>query len=108
VARNVVTGSDAARGLRQAREWLTQPGSGASGRRRWRAVRDAWMRLRDWPYAGPESPEHPGHRVLVVEGYAIIYRIECDTGDRATAGDVRLLAIFPPGKGDRRLGRPAD
>jgi hypothetical protein len=51
-----------------------------------------------------ESAEHPGRRVLVVAGYAVIYRIESNRSDSATAGDITVIAIIPPGKGDRHLG----
>jgi hypothetical protein len=90
--------------LQDAQDWLTQPDSQAIGLRRWNALRNAQNRLRDWPYSGIESPEHPGRRVLFIAGYSVVYRIERDTGDSATAGHVVVLAIIPPGKGDRRPG----
>ena len=101
--RKVLTAPAAAEGFRVARDWLTQPGSGLMGRRKWMNVRDARKRLRDFPYAGPPSPDHPGLRNLVGEGYVIVYRVDQDTGNSATAGDVMVLAVFPPGIGSRVL-----
>lgn len=102
MARRVVTSAAAARGLRDARLWLLQPGSGPAGRARWVKVRDARRQLRTLPYLGPESPDYPGCRALVIEGY-LIYEVAQDTGDSETAGDVTVLAVFPPGAGDRSL-----
>lgn len=50
------------------------------------------------PYLGVTSEEHPGHRQVVVSGYRIVYRIDPDTGDGATAGDIRIVAVFGPGQ----------
>jgi len=36
-------------------------------------------------------------RQLVVAGYRIIYLIENDTGDPATAGDIQIVAVLAPG-----------
>ena len=96
--RAVTTAPEAAEALKATRRWLTQPGSGPDGRKRWEALRDARRRLRTHPYLGPASDEHPGRRVLVVPGYRLIYRVAPDTGNNATAGDVRLLAVFGPGQ----------
>ena len=104
MVRRVVIAPAAARGLREAREWLTQPGSGPAGRTRWERIRAALRRLRDWPCSGAESPEHPGCRALVVSGWLVVYDIAPDTGEGSAAGDIRILAVFPPGIGDRRLG----
>jgi len=104
VARRVVTAPAAARGLRDAHRWLTQPGAGPVGRAKWENIRAARRWLRDWPYAGAESPEHPGCRALIAEGWQIVYQLTPDTGDGATAGDVMILAVFPPGIGERSLG----
>lgn len=103
MARRVVTSAAAATGLRDARLWLMQPGSGPAGRARWIRLRDARKQLGTLPYSGPASADHPGCRALVVEGYFIVYELDPDTGDSETAGDVTVLAVFPPGAGDRRL-----
>jgi plasmid stabilization system protein ParE len=97
MARVVTTAPDAAEALRQARLWLTQPGSGGNGRARWEALRAARLRLRDYPYLGAPSVEQPGCRQLVVSAHRIIYRVDPDTGDSATAGDIRILAVLGPG-----------
>lgn len=101
--RKVITSPTAAYGLRDARKWLTQPGSGPAGRRKWENIRDARRQLRQWPYSGPKSPEHPGCRYLIREGYLIVYQVDPDTGDAETAGDVTILAVFPPRLGTREL-----
>jgi len=101
--RTVITAPAAAEGLRAARDWLTQSGSGPVGRRRWTNLRSASRLLRDWPYAGPVSPDHPGCRYLISEGYFIVYEVNPDTGDSSTAGDVTVLAVFSPGIGSRGL-----
>lgn len=31
-----------------------------------------------------------------MEGYRILYEVDPDTGDNATAGDVRVLRVFGP------------
>lgn len=38
---------------------------------------------------------------MICEGYFILYEVVPDTGDNATAGDVQILAVFPPGTGKR-------
>lgn len=96
--RRVTTAPGAVLALAAARRWLLQPGSGPAGARRWDALREARRSLRDHPYLGGESEEHPGHRQYVVSGYRLIYRVHPDTGDGATAGDVRIVAVFGPGQ----------
>ena len=89
------------RRISRARLYLTPAGSGSVGRRRWLALRDAGKLLRQFPYAGQASPEHSGCRFLLCEGYFLLYEAVPDTGDHVTAGDVVLLAVFPPGIGSR-------
>ena len=103
--RKVVTAPAAAEGFRAARPWLMQPGSGPRGRARWHHLRDMRRRLRDWPYLGPNSKEHPGCRYFVCERYLIVYQVEPDTGETATAGDIIILAVFGPHQGRRDLTR---
>lgn len=74
-----------------------------AGRASWIRLRDARKQLCALPYSGPASADHPGCRALVVEGYLIVYELDPDTGDSETAGDVTVLAVFPPGAGDRTL-----
>jgi len=99
--RKVTTTADATDALQAARLWLTQPGSGRSGRRRWEYLRDAGKRLRGNAYLGAVLPEVPGHRQLVVSGYRVIYQVQPDTGENATAGDIRIVAVFGPGQDQR-------
>ena len=96
--RRVTIAPAAAEGFRRARLWLLQPGSGPAGLRRWEALREARRRLRDHPYLGTPSADHPGLRQLVVAEHRLIYRLVPDTGDAGTAGDVLILALFGPGQ----------
>ncbi len=98
VTRRVTTAPDALEALRQARAWLTQTGSGPNGRARWEALRDSRKRLRTYPYLGAPIEGWPGRYQLVVSEYRIIYRVDPDTGESATAGDIRVLAVFGPGQ----------
>ena len=98
MSRRVVTAPRAAEGLRAARKWLLQDGSGAGARRRWQDLRAAQQALRDAPCRWPPSAGLPGYRKLSVSGHQIIYRVSPDTGDNATAGDVTIVAVFGPGQ----------
>ena len=75
-----------------------QAGAGPNGRLRWDTLRAARLRLQVHPYLGAPSIEQPGLRQLIVAEHRIIYRLDPDTGDSATAGDVRILLIFGPGQ----------
>jgi plasmid stabilization system protein ParE len=83
--------------LREARAYLHQPGSGPNAWARWAALRAVRARLRTFPYLGGVSVEHPGLRQLVVAEHRILYRVDPDTGDSATAGDVLILLVLGPG-----------
>lgn len=96
--RRVSLSRQAARDLDHAREWLTQPGSGNRGRARWNALQDSRRELRRFPYLGPLSERYPGLRQLVVSGYRVIYLVDPDTGDSATAGDILIVAVLGPGQ----------
>ena len=98
MARRVTTTDTAARGLRAARRWLTQPGSGLVGARRYAALRLARRSLRSYPYLGVSSPETPGHRQLAISDYRLIHTVEPDTGDADTAGDIVIIAVLGPGQ----------
>lgn len=55
------------------------------------------------PYLGRPDPEHAGHYRWSEHGYRVIYRIDPDTNDSATAGDVRVAAVYGPGQRTTRL-----
>jgi plasmid stabilization system protein ParE len=59
-------------------------------------------RLPDQPYLG-QPGEYPGTRKLTIEDHAVIYRLQPDTADAATAGDVYVLRVFGPGQVRERL-----
>jgi len=46
------------------------------------------------------SPRFPGVRERIVSGCTIYFRVLPDTGDNATAGDVRVLHVKLPGQND--------
>lgn len=98
MARRVTTAPDALKALRQARAWLTQKGSGPNGRARWEALRDSRRRLRTYPYLGASIEGRPGRYQLVVSEHRVIYRVDPDTGESVTAGDIRVVAVFGPGQ----------
>jgi plasmid stabilization system protein ParE len=96
--RKVRTSPEAARALAAARSRFRQPGAGRAAEGLWNALRQAPKTLRDHPYAGVKSHDHPSVRQLVVSGYRLIYLIEKDTGDPHTAGDIQIFAILAPGE----------
>ncbi len=96
--RQVSVAPAALQALRAARRWLCRPGAGAAGKARWRALRDAPRSLQDHPYLGVVSEQDDSLRQLVVSSHRLIYQIYRDTGDDATAGDVRILEVFGPGR----------
>ena len=98
MVRRVTTAPDALEALRQARLWLTQTGLGPQGLARWLSLRDSRRRLVEYPYLGAPVDGHKGRYQIVVSEHRLIYRIDPDTGDSATAGDIRVLAVFGPGQ----------
>ena len=98
MARKVTTAPDALQALRQARAWLVQTGSGPRGQARWAALRDSLRRLQTHPYLGARIDGRPGRYQWVVSGYRVIYRVDPDTGDSGTTGDIRVVAVFGPGQ----------
>ena len=96
--RRVAFSDTALRHLGSARSWLTQPGSGPSGRARWRALRDVKLMLRDHPYAGRQLTAVDNHFQVIVSDYRVIYQVLPNTGDSMTAGTVRIVANLGPGQ----------
>jgi plasmid stabilization system protein ParE len=95
VPRNFELADAAKAELASANRWLSQPGSGENAARRRRLLGDAIRDLRRHPCRWPIG-DHPGIRERSVGGYRILYEVSLDTGDDATAGDVRILRIFGP------------
>jgi plasmid stabilization system protein ParE len=96
--RRVTTAPDALKALRQARSRLTQKGSGPNGQARWKALRDSRKQLRSYPYLGTAIEGHSGRYQMVISEHRVIYRVDPDTGESATAGNVRVIAVFGPGQ----------
>ena len=88
---------EAAGDLDAIARWQTQPGSGTAGARRVRAIRAAIRGLKQNPCLYARGAD-PGTRELPCEGHRVVYAVEPDTGDNATAGDVTVLAVFGPGQ----------
>jgi plasmid stabilization system protein ParE len=86
--------------LEAVRRWYSQPGAGAKAKDRVREILKTIRELERNPVVWPRGDE-PGTREVVAEGHTIVYRVEPDTGDRRSAGDVFVARIFGPGQ-DRR------
>jgi len=85
------------------RQWLKQPGSGSTARRRLQAIYADIKRLKQAPCLHPIG-QHSGVRELpCAGGYRVLYRVSPDTGLSSTAGDVRVLRVFGPGQSRDQL-----
>ncbi len=88
--------------LAQVRKWLRQPGAGPAAERRLQHIQRAIRELRiapcRWRYG-----EHEGSRERIIEGYKIVYRVDPDTDDNNTAGNVEIRRIFGPWQRSDRL-----
>ncbi len=84
--------------LNQARVWLHQRGAAKVARRRFMAITNAIRTLETDPVRYRRDPEDARRRVASVAGYRIVYEVDPDTGDNATAGNVTVLAILGPGE----------
>jgi len=98
MSRRLTVSPSAARALQNARAWLLQPGSGRTAARKWRALQQVGRRLIKHPYIGKPISDQPPHRLLVVSDYTLIYRVDPDTSETKTAGDIFLVAVFGPGQ----------
>jgi plasmid stabilization system protein ParE len=99
----VITISDtAADDLSVIRSWLRQAGAGPVAAKRLDHIRKAIRELRLAPCRWPLG-EHDGIRERIVEGYAILYEVDPDTGTDASAGDVTILRVFGPGQRRSRV-----
>ena len=87
----------AADDLAEIRLWHPQPGAGDAARRRLQAILAALANLPTTPCRYRRS-DYPGTRRMTVEHHVVIYRVDPDTGDNETAGDVQVLRVFGPGQ----------
>ena len=95
---------DALADLAAAQSWLTQAGSGLAARQRLAAIRADIRRLTQYPCLYPVV-DHPDVRELPCAGrYRVLYEVDPDTGDSATAGDVIVLRVYGPGQARDRFG----
>ena len=88
--RRLILTEDAINDLDAVRGWQRQPGSGAAGRRRVKAIPAAIRELRAAPCRFRRGDD-PGTRQLTLQRHVVIYEVDPDTGENATAGDVRVL-----------------
>lgn len=88
----------AVRDLVAIQHWQMQPGHGPRAIQRLQRIRQAVDRLTAYPSLGTPGA-HPGTRELFVAGgHCVVYRLDPDTNDTLTAGDVLILRIFGPGQ----------
>jgi plasmid stabilization system protein ParE len=83
------------------RAWLTQEGAGTRALHALNAIVTAINDLPNAPLRWPASPDQPGYRNRIVDGYVIIYRVEPPAADETTSGSIQVLRVFAPGQ-DRR------
>ncbi|MEC4595020.1 MULTISPECIES: type II toxin-antitoxin system RelE/ParE family toxin [Nitrospirillum] len=75
------------RDLAAARDWLQQPGAGVAAENRLIRISAAIKELKTAPCRWPVG-DHAGIRERPVEGYLVMYRVEPDTDNNQTAGNV--------------------
>lgn len=97
MSRQVVLADDALDDMAAAADWLFQPGAGETAAKRWNQLSRAIdADLCETPCRWPEG-DHPGVRERTVAGgYRIMYEVDPDTDDDATAGDVQVLRVYAP------------
>ena len=76
----------------------TNPVPALSLASRYVALSGAIRTLRTMPMRYRRHPDDERLRIISVEGYRIIYRVDPDTGDNRTAGDVSALAVLGAGE----------
>jgi plasmid stabilization system protein ParE len=62
------------------------------------ALRDSRKTLRTYPYLGAPVEGRPGRYQIIASDYRIIYLVDPDTGESATAGDILIVAVLGPGQ----------
>jgi len=68
------------------RRWQTQSGAGQAAKRRLKAIRATFLRLRHHPCLFPVG-DNPGVRELPCDGgYRALYRVDPDTGTATPPG----------------------
>ncbi|TWB75266.1 ParE-like toxin of type II ParDE toxin-antitoxin system [Nitrospirillum amazonense] len=83
------------RDLAAARDWLQQPGAGVAAENQLIRISAAIKELKTAPCRWPVG-DHAGIRERPVEGYLVMYRVEPDTDNNQTAGNVWILRVFGP------------
>jgi plasmid stabilization system protein ParE len=99
--RALVYAPEALADLEAASRWLTQPGSGPRAWRRLAAIRADIRGLRQHPCLRPFGDISGIREMQTAGGWRVLDEVFPDTGDSATAGDVRVLRVYGPGQ-DRR------
>ena len=95
--RTLTYTDEAIRDLIAIRHWLTQPGAGPTAKKRLQSITRAADSLVQHPCRYSKG-EVAGTRELPCEGHRIVYSVNPDTSDNASAGDVLILRIFGPGQ----------
>jgi plasmid stabilization system protein ParE len=102
VNRTVTPSHAALQDLANIRDWLRQPGSGRKAKATLNKIAASIDQLKRTPIRWRQG-EHPDTREIFVEGYRIVYDVIPDSGDNATAGNVRVLRVFGPGQDTKNL-----
>ncbi len=95
--RQIRMSDRAARDLARIQAWHTQRGAGAAARERLQTIIQAIRDLAEQPVTWPRW-QIPSMRYRVVQGHMIVYQVQNDTDDNASAGAVDILFIYGPGQ----------
>lgn len=97
MARRVSFSIPGQRDLGAVTRWYQQSGSGISAKTRLQRIKSAVAGLALNPCSYREGVIE-GTRELICERHRILFRVEPDTGDNVTAGNVEILRILGPGQ----------
>ena len=101
MGRELVVSPRAAADIAAATDrFFAYAGPTLQARQRLRDLIDAIETLAEAPMTFRASARFVGARERVVSGCVIYFRVLPDTGDNATAGDVRVLHVKLPGQND--------
>lgn len=93
MARDVWLSDVAVDDLQRIREWLTQPGAGATAAAKLADLLESLAELSDTASRYPIDPDRPSHRYVALHGYWIRFRIGEDF--------IFVSRVFGPGQNRR-------
>ncbi len=97
MARRVRLSARASADLQRIAIWYSQPGSGGAAQARLDRIARAIATLGAMPCAFRVGTR-PGTRQMLRAEHRFIFRVQPDTGDNRTAGDVLVLRVLGPGQ----------